>query len=84
MSIRWSWGVDRGRYKLLLPLRITRESELPGTHQPSFIRLSTFLSIYKNKQTEEIPDFAKNETDLTQPFIHWYLFPSVTVKRVEA
>jgi len=45
--IRWSWGVDRGRYKLLLPLHITRESDLPGTHQPSCIRLSTLLYIQK-------------------------------------
>lgn len=47
MLIRCSWEVDRGRYKLLLPLHITRESELPGTDQPSFIRLSTFLYIQK-------------------------------------
>jgi len=42
------------------------------------------FSIYINKQTYEVPYFLNRATELTQPFIHWYLVRSVTLKRVEA
>jgi len=80
MLIRWLWGVDRGRYKLLLPLHITRESELPGTDSFDCQRFSIY-KLCKRKKFLISPTMQ-----LISPSL---LFtgtwsPSVTLKRVKA